>query len=325
MIFIEIAVGVLGLLGGGELLVRGASRLAVRLGMSPLVVGVTIVGFGTSVPELVTCLEAAWRGAPGIAVGNIVGSNIANILLILGAAAAIRPFMCSRAAVVRDGGLVIATALAFTVVAMTGELERWMGALFVAGLVAYLGWLYMSERNTGGELAAAGDVPSVAEISGGDDRFFFRFPWIVDAALVIAGIVIVVVGANFLVDGAVSIARMFDISEDVIGLTLVALGTSLPELATSVVAAVRKQSEIALGNVLGSNIYNILGIGGITALVHPIPVSQAMLMFDFPIMVGVSIAMVVMARSRGRMSRGEGLLLLGAYVAYIGVLYSGMA
>ena len=114
MLFIQILVGVLGLLGGGELLVRGASRLAVRLGMSPLVVGVTIVGFGTSVPELVTCLEAAWKGAPGIAIGNIVGSNIANILLILGAAAAIRPFMCSRAAIVRDGGLVIATSLAFT-------------------------------------------------------------------------------------------------------------------------------------------------------------------------------------------------------------------
>jgi cation:H+ antiporter len=324
MLFIEILVGVLGLLGGGELLVRGASRLAVRLGMSPLVVGVTIVGFGTSVPELVTCLEAAWKGAPGIAIGNIVGSNIANILLILGVAAAIRPFMCSRQAVVRDGGLVIGTSLAFTLVAMTGELERWMGALFVAGLVFYLGWIYLSERNAGGEVAVAGDVPAVDEPPR-DSRFVFRFPWVADAALVVTGIVVVVVGANFLVDGAVTVARMFDISEDVIGLSLVALGTSLPELATSIVAAVRKHSEIALGNVLGSNVYNILGIGGITALVHPIPVSQAMLAVDFPIMVGVSIAMVVMARSRGRLSRGEGLLLLGAYVVYIGMLYSGIA
>ena len=324
MLFIQILVGVLGLLGGGELLVRGASRLAVRLGMSPLVVGVTIVGFGTSVPELVTCLEAAWKGAPGIAIGNIVGSNIANILLILGAAAAIRPFMCSRAAIVRDGGLVIATSLAFTLVAMTGELERWMGVVFVGGLIFYLGWLYVSESRSGGELALADDVPSIPQVAE-DTRFFFRFPWVVDLALVIAGIVVVVIGANFLVDGAVEIARMFDISEDVIGLSLVALGTSLPELATSIVAAVRKHSEIALGNVLGSNVYNILGIGGITALVHPIPVSPSMLAVDFPIMVGVSIAMVVMARSRGRLSRGEGLLLLAAYVVYIGMLYRGIA
>ncbi|WP_026318927.1 calcium/sodium antiporter [Amorphus coralli] len=322
MLFLEIAIGVVGLLAGGELLVRGASRLAVKLGMSPLVVGVTIVGFGTSVPELVTCLEAAWRGAPGIAIGNIVGSNIANILLILGVAAAIRPFVCSRAAVVRDGGLVIGTAILFTLFAMTGELERWMGGLFVTGLVVYLAWLYRSERagacehvDAGGAMAI-GDEDEATQNGGRSLR---------DIGLVVVGIGLVIGGANFLVDGSVELARMFDISEDVIGLSLVALGTSLPELATSMIAAFRKHSEIALGNVLGSNVYNVLGIGGITALVHPIPVSQDMLRVDFPIMVAVSVAMVLMARSRGRLSRTEGFLLLGAYVVYIGMLYRGVA
>ncbi|MEW5422318.1 calcium/sodium antiporter [Amorphus sp. 3PC139-8] len=317
MIALEILVGVVGLLAGGEILVRGASKLAVRLGMSPLVVGVTVVGFGTSVPELVTCLEAAWRGAPGIAIGNIVGSNIANIMLILGVAALMRPFAVSRQAVVRDGGLVIATSLAFTFAALTGMLERWMGAVFVAGLCAYLVWLYFSEKQPSGEkIPVEGEpVPTPSELTGS---------WLLDLVLVVGGCALVVLGANFLVDGAVELARMFHVSEDVIGLSLVAVGTSLPELATSIVAAVRKQSEIALGNVLGSNVYNVLGIGGITALVHPIPVSASMLAFDFPVMVGVSVAMVLMVRSGARLSRVEGGVLLAAYAGYIGLLYYGV-
>lgn len=319
MILVEILVGVVGLLLGGELLVRGSSRLAVRLGMSPLVVGVTIVGFGTSVPELVTCLEAAWKGAPGIAVGNIVGSNIANILLILGVAAAVRPFACSRQAAVRDGTLVIATSLAFAIAGMTGELDRWIGAVFVAGLGGYLAWLYLSERGDGAAEATGEDGSEAAnhtDLTGS---------WVLETLLVVAGIGFVMVGANLLVDGSVSLARMFHISEDVIGLSLVALGTSLPELATSIVAAVRRHSEIALGNVLGSNVYNVLGIGGITALVHPVPVSANMLVFDLPVMVVVSIVMVIMVRSGGRMSRSEGFLLLAGYAAYIGVLFHRVA
>ncbi|MDQ0317084.1 calcium/sodium antiporter [Amorphus orientalis] len=318
MILFQILAGVAGLLIGGEFLVRGASRLAVRLGMSPLVVGVTIVGFGTSVPELVTCLEAAWRGAPGIAVGNIVGSNIANILLILGVAAALRPFACSRKAATRDGLLVIVTAIAFGLAAMTGELGRWIGGLFVAGLVLYLGWLYFSERKSGDLVdTEAAEVPDPGEVTAK--------PWYLDAILVVVGCAVVVIGANQLVDGSVTIARLFNISEDVIGLSLVALGTSLPELATSIVAAVRKHSEIALGNVLGSNVYNVLGIGGITALVHPVPVSLDMLTFDIPIMVGVSVVMVAMVATGARVTRIEGGVLLGAYAAYIGVLYLGIS
>ncbi|MEM8552230.1 MAG: calcium/sodium antiporter [Pseudomonadota bacterium] len=296
--------GFAGLLAGGELLVRGASAIAVRLGISPLVVGVVIVGFGTSAPELVTCIRAALAGAPGIAMGNIVGSNIANILLILGAAALMRPFFTSREAVLRDGSIVIVTAVAFAAAAWTGVIERWMGAVFVAALVAYLVYTIRSDRK---QSAAEDDVPEAGAT-----------PLALSIVFLLAGLVLVVAGAEFLVQGAVDVARLFDVSEEVIGLTLVAVGTSLPELATSVMAALKKHSEIALGNVLGSNVYNTIGIGGITALVSPIPVSESMRSFDIPMMVIISVILVVVVATGRRVARWEGAALLGLYAAFIG-------
>ncbi|MEO1105386.1 MAG: calcium/sodium antiporter, partial [Pseudomonadota bacterium] len=297
---LQIVGGLIALLIGGELLVRGASRIAVRLGISPLVVGVVIVGFGTSAPELVTCVKAALAGAPGIAVGNIVGSNIANILLILGAAALMRPFVTSRAVVLRDGSIVIATAVAFALAAMMGVITRSVGAVFVAALVVYLAYTILSDRKKSADIE---DVP-VEDAT----------PLWLSLLHLLAGLGLVVLGAEFLVAGAVETARLFDVSEEVIGLTMVAVGTSLPELATSIMAAIKKHSEIALGNVLGSNVYNTIGIGGITALVSPIPVSESMRMFDIPMMVLISVMLVVVVATGKRVTRWEGAALLALYV-----------
>ena len=302
---LQIIGGFIGLLAGGELLVRGASAIAVRLGISPLVVGVVIVGFGTSAPELVTCVRAALGGAPGIAVGNIVGSNIANILLILGAAALMRPFVTSREAVMRDGSIVIATALAFAAASWMGMIDRWVGGVFVLALIAYLAYTIRSDRRREAEYD---EVPAAAST-----------PLLLSLGFLLAGLVLVVAGAEYLVKGAVEVARLANVSEEVIGLTMVAIGTSLPELATSIMAAIRKHSEIALGNVLGSNVYNTVGIGGITALVQPVPVSERMQMIDIPLMVAISLIMVLVVASGRRVSRVEGGVLLALYAAYIGM------
>lgn len=291
------------LLFGGELLVRGASAVAVRLGISPLVVGVVIVGFGTSAPELVTCVRAALGGAPGIAVGNIVGSNIANILLILGIAALLRPFAVERAAALRDGSIVIATAIAFALAAMSGILPRWVGALFVLALVAYIIFTLRHDRAKTAELD---DVPDPGSTNLLRSVFFC-----------VLGLALVIVGAELLVAGAVDLARLANVSEEVIGLTMVAIGTSLPELATTVIAAMKRQSAIALGNVLGSNVYNTVGIGGITALVQPIPVSPSMAHFDIPLMVLISALLVFVVATGARVSRWEGILLVLFYGGYI--------
>jgi len=201
---LQILGGFVGLLIGGELLVRGAAAIAVRLGMSPLVVGVVIVGFGTSAPELVTCIKAALAGAPGIAMGNIVGSNICNILLILGAAAVLRPIVASRAAVIRDGSIVIISALVFWAAAATGEIERWMGGLFMLGLALYLIYAMRSDRKDG---ATAEEVPA-AEVP---------LPWSI--FYLVAGLGLVLLGAEFLVEGAVAVATLANVPEEVIGLT----------------------------------------------------------------------------------------------------------
>lgn len=308
---LQILGGFAGLLVGGELLVRGAAAVAVRLGMSPLVVGVVIVGFGTSTPELVTCIRAALGGSPGIAMGNIVGSNICNILLILGAAALMRPFAASRAAIIRDGSIVVLSALVFAAAAWTGLIERWMGSLFVFGLVLYLVYTLRSDRKSA---ATVEDVPSAPSSTPLGLSLLF---------LLLMGLGLVLVGAEYLVRGAVEIATRAHISEEVIGLTLVAVGTSLPELVTSIVAAIKRQSEIALGNVLGSNVYNTVGIGGITALVSPIPVSESMRTIDVPLMVGISILLVVVVATGKRVTRWEGGGLLLLYVGYVGFLAQG--
>jgi cation:H+ antiporter len=310
---------------GGELLVRGSVQVAERLGLSPLIIGLTLVGFGTSMPELVTSVQAALIGSPGIAVGNIVGSNIANILLILGIAAILSPIAVPPAALKRDGALVVVTALAFLLVAATVGLDRWVGVVFVAGLIGYITLAYLQERSapvTGpaeGHGAAYDKAEAVEELI--PHRAGGKGPLLVPILLAIGGLVIVVIGGRLLVDGAVALARDFGISETVIGLTIVAVGTSMPELVTSIVAAIRRHGDVALGNVLGSNIYNLLGIGGVTALIAPTDVPEQIIRFDAPLMLGVSVLLLLFCYTGRGISRAEGGVLLAGYGAYLWLIW----
>lgn len=293
--------GLIGLFFGGEALVRGSVGIARRMAIPPLLIGLTVVGFGTSTPELLVSVDAALRGMPDIALGNIVGSNIANILLIVGLSALVWPIKVMGATLRRDTSVMMAAALvllpAFALVQMT----RPIGFLLVAGLVAYLVWAY---RQPGEVVEEAEGMPAPASA-------------LVSTLWVIGGLVALMVGARFLVDGAVNIARGYGISEAFIGLTIVAVGTSLPELATSLIAAVRRQSEIAIGNIVGSNIFNVLGILGATALIAPIPVASRFLTFDLPVMIGVSAVLTALLLTRPVIGRGAGVVMLLGYVAYV--------
>jgi cation:H+ antiporter len=319
--FGTIALGLVLLVIGGELLVRGSVQAAERLGVSPLLIGLTLVGFGTSTPELVTSVQAALSGSPGIAYGNVVGSNIANILLILGLAAMIFPINVASSALQRDGVIVIAVAALFAFVGFAWQMDRFVGAAFVALLITYIYAAYRQEQVAGpGDHGAAfersqcveGAVPH--QHAKEDER---KGGILVPVLIALAGLAVVVVGGKFLVDGAITLARDAGISETVIGLTIVAVGTSLPELVTSVIAAMRKQSDLALGNILGSNIYNILGIGGITALIAPSPVPAQIVAFDNMVMIGVSVLMFLVAFTANKITRWEGAVLVAGYVAYV--------
>jgi cation:H+ antiporter len=295
---------------GGELLVRGAVQLAQKFRISPLLIGLTLVGFGTSTPELVTSLQAAFAGSPGIAVGNVVGSNIANILLILGVSALIFPVAVAKDTFRRDGlVLAIATLLCLGAI-LIGRLEVWLGLVFVAALAGYILFAFRQERQANAAQAAStGEAPA-------DAPKVSATLIALDALFVVGGLVLTIFGARFLVTGAIDLARMANISETIIGLTIVAVGTSLPELVTSVMAALRKHSDIAFGNIVGSNIYNILGILGVTAIVKPIDVPPQIAGFDVWIMIGATVLLFLAAMSRWRIARAEGGVMLGAYVAY---------
>ncbi|MFD1342537.1 calcium/sodium antiporter [Litorisediminicola beolgyonensis] len=296
-----IAAGLPALLFGGEWLVSGAVTVAQRLRVSPLVIGLTLVGFGTSMPELITSLRAASLGSPGIALGNVVGSNIANILLILGLAAAIRPVAVDRSALRRDGGWVLAAALAVAALSLLPMIGRGAGLALVLALGLFL-WTALRS----GSVEAAPD-----EAQGTLPGALMRFG---------LGLALVLSGAVMLVEGAIGIARAAGVSETVIGLTLVAVGTSLPELVTSVVAARRGHGAVALGNVLGSNVFNVLGILGVTALALPLPVDEQIARLDVWVMLAATLVLLVFCHSGARLSRREGWALLLGYVAYLGWL-----
>jgi len=309
------------LIVGGDIMVRGAVGVATRLGVSPLVIGLTLVGFGTSTPELVTSVQASMAGSPGIAVGNIVGSNIANTLLIMGVAALVAPIAVSSASLKRDGGIMIAAVVLFAALSAVADLSRLTGVVFVSLLVAYVVFSFLQERAAPADHGAAYDkgVAALEVDSGFSPSRASSLGW--SLALAIGGLVLVVVGGKFLVDGAVALARGYGISETVIGLTIVAVGTSMPELVTSVVAAFRRQSEVGFGNVVGSNIYNILGIGGVTALIAPTTVPPEMVRFDNLIMVGVCLVLFAFAWTGLRIGRREGGLLVCGYLIYLVVLW----
>jgi cation:H+ antiporter len=315
MAYLLLLAGLVLLLAGGELLVRGAVAVAERFRVSPLVIGLTLVGFGTSTPELVASLGAALSGAPGLAMGNVVGSNIANILLVLGIGAAIQPFATQPAAFRRDGPVLLGASLLLALVCLTGIIGRLLGGLFLVLLLAYTMATYLAERHDRDPAAALHEAEAkrVAPVPR-------SLPLALGATL--AGLAGVVIGAHLLVEGAIELARRLGVSDAVIGLTVVAVGTSLPELATTVVAAMRRHGDVAFGNIVGSNLFNIFGILGVTALVRPLAVPLSIARFDVWVMLAVAIVGVGFAVTGWRVNRIEGGLLLLAYVVYLLVMFA---
>ena len=304
------------LVGGAELLVRGASRLALRFGISPLVIGLTVVAFGTSAPELAVTVQSGLAGQSGLAIGNIVGSNIFNVLLVLGVSAVITPLVVSQQLVRLDVPLMIGAALLLWVLALDGRIGLMDGLLLTAGIVAYTAFAIWQGRKEGEEIKAE----YAQEFGDGKSTWLGRLP--VQVALIAGGLALLVLGAHWLVTGAVAIARSIGVSEVIIGLTIVAAGTSLPELATSLMAALRGERDIAVGNVIGSFLFNLLSIAGIAALVTPggIEVAASLLRFDIPVMVAVALASLPIFVTGHLIARWEGVLFLGYYVAYVAYL-----
>jgi cation:H+ antiporter len=297
---------------GAEWLVKGASRLAATLGISPLVIGLTVVAFGTSAPEMAVSVKSAWSGQPDLALGNVVGSNIFNVLLILGASAVITPLLVSSQLVRLDVPVMIAVSALTFLIAGDGSVSRLDGALLFAGAVAYTAfqvWQSRKERGTVEE--------QYAKEYGGR-----RSSTAANLAFVAAGLALLVLGSRWLVNGAVAFAQALGVSELVIGLTIVAAGTSLPEVATSVLAALRGERDIAVGNVVGSNIFNILAVLGLSALVSPagLPAPAALVRFDLPVMLAVAIACLPIFASGSVIARWEGGLFLFCYAAYTAYL-----
>ena len=299
MTYLLFVVGLAALFFGGEYLVRGASAIARKFNLSPMVIGLTIVGFGTSAPEMLVSVQAALADQPAIAIGNVLGSNIANILLILGLSALIAPLLIPVRKLWRDLAFMLAATATIWVMLLDGQVTRLDGFLLLAGLVIFL-------------------IVAFATGKSDEDRFIEGdIPQWKAWAMTLGGLVVLVIGARFLVDSATDIARSFGISEAVIGLTIVAVGTSLPELATSVIAAIRKQTEIAVGNIVGSNIFNIFGILGTTAVLAPIPADPRFAAIDMPWAMGTAVGLTVLAFLLGGLPRIAGVALLAAYGGYL--------
>ena len=301
-ILLSILGGFLILTIGAEALVRGASQIALRLGLTPLIIGLTIVAFGTSAPELAVSVKSAIAGNSGIALGNVIGSNIANIGLILGITALIRPIKIESQMVRRDIPIMIGASLLFWSLLLDGGLSFWDGTILFALLVAYLAFSYFTaEKQTDDDVEDTKQSPMLSVL------------------FIVIGISMLVGGGILFVDGAVAMAQSFGISEVIIGLTIVAIGTSMPELVTSIVAALKGQSDIAIGNVVGSNLFNILGILGVTALIHPI-VGSEISNLDWIAMIAFAVILLPFAYTGLRIGRREAALLVLGYLGYIGYL-----
>ncbi|MCQ4240081.1 calcium/sodium antiporter [Stutzerimonas stutzeri] len=313
MTFVYLIAGLVLLVAGAEVLVRGAAKLAAQFGIPPLVIGLTVVAFGTSAPETAVSVQAAFNGSGDLAIGNVIGSNIANVLLILGLTALVAPLIVSRQLIRLDVPIMIGASLVTYALAWDGSLSRLDGALLFAAVVAYTLFLVISSRR---EKAAEADDEFAKEF--GLDEPAKPYAGLINAGLVIAGLVLLVLGSNFLVEGAVELARALGLSELVIGLTVIAIGTSLPELATSILAAIRGERDIAVGNIVGSNIFNLLCVLGLASLVSPqaIAVSANALAFDFPVMIAVAVACLPTFFAGYTINRWEGLLFIAYYIAY---------
>ncbi|TBW11995.1 calcium/sodium antiporter [Azotobacter chroococcum subsp. isscasi] len=312
MTFAYLIAGLALLVAGAEALVRGAARLAARFGIPPLVIGLTVVAFGTSAPEMAVSVQSASNGQGDIAVGNVLGSNIFNVLMILGLSALVIPLTVSRQLIRLDVPLMIGASLLAWLLAIDQHYGRLDGILLFAGIVAYTVFQVRS-----GLSAKANGESSEFEVEYGE-RPEGRLALLGHLGFVVLGLALLVWGSSLLVDAAVTLARALGLSELVIGLTIVAAGTSLPELATSVMAALKGERDIAVGNIVGSNIFNLLAVLGLAGLVAPAPigVSPNALAFDYPVMVAVAVACLPIFFTGYRINRWEGLLFFGYYLAY---------
>ena len=309
--WLQIAGGLAVLVGGGELLVRGASKLAAAMRISPLVIGLTVVAFGTSAPELAVSVQASLAGSADLAIGNVVGSNIFNVLFILGLSALIIPLVVASEFIRRDVPIMIGVSALLLALSLDGNIGRIDGAILFAGIVAYTWWCIRASRKESQPVQEEFAKEWPAE-SPGVSSMWINF------ALIFGGLVLLVAGSTWLLDGAVTIAKSFGVSELIIGLTIIAAGTSLPEVATSVIAAIKGERDIAVGNVVGSNIFNILCVLGLSGMLSPagVGVSEAALKFDIPVMIAVAIACWPIFVTGHLIARWEGAVFFLYYVAY---------
>ena len=328
MMYIMLLGGLVLLLIGGEALVRGSVSVARKLNVSELVIGLTLVGFGTSMPELVASLQAMGQGSVGLALGNVIGSNISNSLLILGLAALVMPLSVHPRAVARDGTVMIAATFLLCALLWFDQFGRSTGVILLGLLISYLAFCLFT--------GARRNDPAAQLHRAEGELVQSRYGLGPGLLIAVAGVAGVVVGAHFLVTGAISVSRSIGISETIIGLTIVAVGTSLPELATSVIAALRKRSDVAIGNIIGSSIFNILGILGVTALVHPFSVRADMTAealaggqtvsiissVDAGALVLSAGLLMLFAVTGRRIARWEGAVLLLGYVLYMGLTFN---
>ncbi|MBM3264783.1 MAG: calcium/sodium antiporter [candidate division Zixibacteria bacterium] len=307
MSFLMILAGLVVLTVGAEALVRGASRLATATGLSPLVVGLTVVAYGTSMPEMAVSMVAGMGGQNDIALGNVVGSNIINVLFILGLSALIVPLTVSSQLVRLDVPLMIGVSILTLLVSLDGTISRIEGTLFFTGMIAYTGFLIYHSRRTGAD-----------KTDNKVERVENPAAWLSNIAWVVGGLIMLVLGAQWFITGCMDIARQLGISELIIGLTLVAAGTSLPEVATSIVASIRGERDIAIGNVVGSNIFNILGVLGVSGMVSAsgITISPVALQFDIPVMIAVAVGCLPIFYTGYLIARWEGFVFLTYYGVY---------
>ncbi|MGK7932752.1 MAG: calcium/sodium antiporter [Microcystaceae cyanobacterium] len=314
--FIQLILGLVLLVFGADWLVESASRMAVRIGISSLVVGLTIVAFGTSSPELAVNLESAFTGHADIAVGNVIGSNICNVLLVLGLCALISPMKIAKQLLQFDVPIMIAASIFALIFSRDGKIDRLEGVLFFSGAITYTWVLLSSSLRKKKNQDPAYEVEEI-EVEDNSKKGYFK-----DIFLVLAGLAMLVLGSDLLIRSASTIAEAIGVSQLVIGLTIVALGTSLPELMSSVMASLKSKQDISVGNVVGSNIFNILVVLGLTAIISPhgIPVSASAISFDLPFMVAVAVACLPIFLTGKQIARWEGLLFVVYYVAYTGYL-----
>lgn len=314
MIYLSFALGLVLLIVGADVLVRGAARLALSFGITPLVVGLTVVAFGTSAPEFAVSIRGALAGQSDISLGNVVGSNILNILLILGLSALIVPLVVHRQVIRQEVPIMIGASLLLFLLAVNGSISRLEGGLLFGSLIIYIALLYRQSRQRPHQ--AREEELEIPDAPGWGRH------WAAQLALIALGLAMLVLGAHWLVGAAVVFATWLGVSELIIGLTVVSIGTSLPEIATSVVAALRGHREMAVGNIVGSNIFNALGVAGLTALVAPaaLPVSSALISFDMQVMLASAIACLPIMFWRNLLARWEGAMFLGYYCAYTAYL-----